>query len=130
MGRKPTLKSARERAFKAQSDFIRQKYAVDGFVNCVSCGKNIPWREADAGHFVPRSRSSALAFMEENVHPECVSCNRFDDGHLIGYTLYMQEMYGKEFVEDLKNNREIVRRRIPDYLEIESYYTDKLADIE
>ena len=84
------------------SQYIRQKYAVNGFVTCVSCGVVIPWQEADCGHFIPKSRGASIRYIEENCHPECKSCNRFDDGHLIGYTRHMLDMYGAEQIDELK----------------------------
>ena len=42
--------------------------------------------------------------MEENVHPQCDSCNKFGmkfHGAEAKYTTYMIDMYGREFVDEL-----------------------------
>ena len=96
------MKTLQDKADKLMSLYIRQKYAKDGLVSCVSCGKVIPWKDSDCGHFIPKSRGASVRYIEENCHPECQSCNRFDHGHLIGYTRYMISMYGDEKIDELK----------------------------
>lgn len=97
------LGTLQAKADKLMSQYIRMKHADDlGNVRCVSCQKTIPWRESDAGHFVPKSRGSSVRYVEENVHPECPGCNRFNDGHLIGYTRYMIDLYGEEKIDELQ----------------------------
>lgn len=70
-----------------------------------------------------------MEFEEENVWPECMACNRFNDGHLVGYTLHMIDTYGRDKVEQMQAERGTVRRRKQDYLDIESYYKRKLAEL-
>jgi len=101
-GKKAKTATIQATADKAMSQYIRQKYAKDGFVSCVSCGVSIPWQEADCGHFVPKSRGASIRYVEENCHPECKACNRFDEGHLAGYTLFMIDTYGREKIDELK----------------------------
>jgi 5-methylcytosine-specific restriction endonuclease McrA len=101
--RRPKLSTLQDKADKLMSLYIRQKYAYNGMVKCVSCGKLMPWKESDCGHFVPKSRGAAVRYVEENVHPECQSCNRFDEGHLIDYTRFMIYLYGHEKIDELKS---------------------------
>jgi len=99
----PKLKTLQAKADKLQSEYIRRKWADhQGNCKCVSCGTVKPWKEMDAGHFVPKSRGAAVRYIEENVHPECPGCNRFHDGHLIGYTRFMIEWYGEEKIDELQ----------------------------
>lgn len=83
---------------------VRLKAANDqGFCNCVTCGAYKHYKDLQGGHYIPRG-CSETKLMEENVHPQCQSCNGF--GMKYGsaaqaYTLYMQDMYGREFVEHL-----------------------------
>lgn len=56
------------------------------------------------GHFIPKGSSSYWALEEDNIHPQCVGCNQF--GMLHGdaaqrYTIYMQDMYGKDYVDQM-----------------------------
>ena len=116
-------------ADKVQSLYIRQKHAVNGMVTCVSCGKVLPWQDADCGHYIPKSRGASIRYVEENCHPECKSCNRFDDGHLAGYTLYMIDTYGREKIDELraearKTLSQTEKRRMAE--EAKEYYTQQL----
>jgi 5-methylcytosine-specific restriction endonuclease McrA len=120
-------------ADKAMSLYIRQKYAKDDMVTCVSCGKVVHWKEADCDHFVPKSRGASIRYIEENCHPECPGCNRFNDGHLIGYTRYMLEMYGEEKIDELQAEARKVlsqteKRRMAE--EAKDYYTNKLKELK
>ena len=51
--------------------------------------------------------------MEENIHPQCAGCNCF--GMKYGnaeaqYTVYMQEMYGTDFVQNMLDTKsEVVK---------------------
>jgi 5-methylcytosine-specific restriction endonuclease McrA len=127
------LSTLQDKADKAMSVYIRMKYAdCDGNVKCVSCGKVVPWKESDCGHFIPKSRGAAVRWIEENCHPECHGCNRFSHSHLIGYTLYMVDMYGREKIEELEQMARKVlsaseKRRLAE--EAFEYYKRALNDL-
>lgn len=120
--------TAKKRAWKACSQYIRQKYAEDDYASCVTCGVTKHWKELDAGHFISKSRGNSIYFEEENIHPQCAGCNRFHEGNKHQYTLYMIDMYGREKIEELEQlARTRVSLRAKDFLEIEQYYKDALA---
>ena len=132
--KRPKLSTLQAKADKAMSQYIRQKYAdQSGYCMCVSCGRHMPWKEMDAGHFVPKSRGASVRYIEENVHPQCPACNRFDEGHLIGYTLYMREMYGEDKIVELKREAKKTLSPIEKRAMTEqafAYYTEKLAELK
>lgn len=82
------------------SQFIRLRDSSDGYFVCCSCGAPKPYEQGDAGHFINR-RWMALRWREDNVHMQCRSCNRFDEGNAAGYAVFMLEKYGKEHVNML-----------------------------
>lgn len=82
---------------------VRMKAAVHSgseFIQCVSCGKSGSWKEMQGGHFVPRG-SAGTKLLEENIHPQCRQCNGPRGGNLIGYTVFMIDTYGPEFIKEL-----------------------------
>jgi len=87
------------------SEFIRKKYADEnGYVSCVTCGKTTIWNDGmQAGHYIPKSKGLSIYFLEENIHPQCVSCNVFNNGNYRPYTLFMIDTYGREKIEELEN---------------------------
>jgi len=83
------------------SKYIRLRDSSNGVFLCCSCTQYKPYEQADAGHFINR-RWMATRWREDNVHAQCRSCNRFDEGNAIGYTMFMIDKYGKEHVEYLQ----------------------------
>ena len=79
---------------------VRIKASKNGYANCVTCGVNKPWQELQGGHFISRVKT-AHKLLEENIHPQCGKCNGYLRGNMVAYTLYMEDMYGREFVEEL-----------------------------
>ena len=76
---------------------------------CISCGKIVPFGKGDAGHYVNRQHMS-LRYSEENVHFQCISCNRFDEGNIQDYRKSLVRMYGEEYVEKLESAKHITRK--------------------
>lgn len=81
---------------------VRLKAAnKEGQCQCVSCGVVKHWSDMQGGHYMGRS-AIATKLLEENIHPQCRRCNLRSSTSHVGYTLYMLDMYGKEFIEELK----------------------------
>ncbi len=82
---------------------------------CVTCGKVLPWKNSggthgalDTGHFL--HGVAATRFDEDNVAPQCVSCNKYHDGAGFDYRLWMTAVRGAETVERLTRLNNTVRR--------------------
>ena len=106
--KKPKLKSVgvlTKEAAKLLQRLVRVKAADEtGLVSCVTCGKRDHWKNMQGGHFISRVYLSTL-LVEENLASQCVSCNVFkakDGLVLANYYDYMVDMYGKEFVDELR----------------------------
>ena len=89
---------------------IRWEAAVDGWVQCVTCGdKHVVENTSltmDAGHYAPR-QFGRYAFDERNVHPQCKRCNRPEaQGGRAGATdemyLFIRTVHGEEVAEELR----------------------------
>lgn len=101
--KKKSRKLLKKTAWDLLSKIIRLKYADDnGYCSCVSCGTTKHWSEMQAGHFIPKAKGNVVYFLEENIHPQCVSCNMFQDGNLTPYTLFMIDTYGRDEVDRLQ----------------------------
>jgi len=85
---------------KVFSIFIRQRDAVNGVIKCISCGKLVPWKESDCGHYINR-KHMATRYDEQNCNAQCRSCNRFDEGNMHGYANGLRKKYGEDVPEKL-----------------------------
>ena len=101
--KRASLPALINKADTVTSLFIRQKYAdSNGYVKCVSCSSVLHWKDAHCAHFIGRA-AKATRWLEENLHPACCSCNTFrKEYHMRGYTLFMVDFYGREFVDELR----------------------------
>lgn len=80
--------------------YIRNKYAEDGFVACVSCGKSDEIRNMQNGHYISRSYY-ATRWLDKNCHPQCYRCNIALHGNYVFYTKFMINTYGLEVIDEL-----------------------------
>lgn len=132
--KKPQVKlsTLQAKADALMSEYIRRKHADEhGYVTCVSCGRSFRWQDVDNGHFISR-RHFATRYIEENCHPECKGCNRFNHDHLIGYTQSMIDLYGKDGIKWLQEeSRKLLspsqkRQLVTEAIE---YYGGKLEEM-
>ena len=126
--KKPKRSTVKARLWKLVSRYIRTKYLRhDGYIECVCCGSNNLYSDTDAGHFIPKARGNSIYFVEENIHPQCQKCNRFDEGNKTQYTLFMIDTYGREKVEELEAlSRTRLKLTVNDLLDLESEFKAKL----
>ncbi len=119
MAKQRSIASLVNQAAELMQRLVRIKAADDnGLCRCVTCGKVDHWKDMDGGHFIKRTYT-AHKLLEENIHPQCRRCNRFMDGEGAAYTLYMIDMYGREFVDRLEQTkREPVKYRRVEIVEI------------
>jgi len=91
------------KADKLASQYIRQKYADSaGMVKCISCDTELHWKEAHNAHYIERAKKFTR-WLEENLHPACPSCNVYrKEFHMREYTLKMIDMYGRDFVDEIR----------------------------
>jgi len=91
----------KETADRYFSLFIRLRDSdTNGYARCCTCGKIAHFRDMDAGHFVNR-KFKAVRFNEKNVNTQCRSCNRYCEGNIPEYSLFIERKYGKGTVEKL-----------------------------
>ena len=80
---------------KIFSIYIRKKDAdFHGYVDCYTCGVSKNWKyEIDAGHFMGRGKY-ATRWDEQNVKPQCKSCNGFRSGEQYLFSKHLDKEYG------------------------------------
>ena len=100
----------KQKAMTLMQKLVRMKASDDaGFCQCVTCGVVKHYKEMDGGHYISR-KYNATCLMEENIHPQCKGCNGFKNGNMDAYALYMLDMYGREFLDELNQLKHSVRK--------------------
>jgi hypothetical protein len=84
---------------------IRQVPRHVGECVCVTCGKVDAWNSGikgmHTGHFIASRRNSIL-LEEDNVAPQCASCNYYQSGAPQAFRQWMLAVRGEEVVERLE----------------------------
>lgn len=75
---------------EAVSILVRQHYEQLG---CFTCGRLIPWKEADCGHF-RRRECMSTRFDLRNLGLQCKKCNRFDGGRSYEFGKKLDQVWG------------------------------------
>lgn len=105
-----------------------------GFCRCVTCGVTKHYTDMHGGHFVPKGKSSSLAFDERNVHVQCPGCNLFGMKHGIAaqtYTMFMIKTYGKKQVDKmLADANKPHKLYAADYREMIQSYNAKIKELK
>lgn len=115
------------------SEFIRLRdskpYGFRHF-KCISCGRILPFNMADAGHYVSRA-NMATRFDEDNVHCECIMCNRFTENHLDGFAKNLVAKIGQDKLEELiRRGHQTVKFSKSEIDEKIRYYKEKIKELK
>ena len=104
--KKPDLKAKLDKVF---SEYIRKRDTRNGVFKCISCGRILPYEQADCGHYINRKHMSTR-FDEMNCNAQCRSCNRFDEGNIQWYSQGLVALYGEQQVTLLEAKKHNLRK--------------------
>lgn len=98
---------------------------------CISCGHDFKnGRQAHAGHYIPRSRSSFLRFDEDNIHKQCSICNNYLSGNVGAYRVNLIIKIGIDRVIYLEKHQNSLKKyTIQDLKDIIKKYRIKIKSI-
>jgi hypothetical protein len=82
---------------------------------CITCGKPINYNGCDAGHWIPRG-IMATRWHEDNVHAQCVTCNRFGGVTTKMYRERLMVKIGKQKVRELEKLKRTFKKYTRDEL--------------
>lgn len=95
------------------SRYIRHRDTnADGMIRCYTCPKVMEFKQAQAGHFVPRQYLS-VRYDEVNVKSQCFACNMLYNGQPSSYAARLERDYGKGTVEMLESRRKEITPNFP-----------------
>ena len=117
-------KTLKKKAWRLMSYCVR-KGASDwrGNVECYTCGKVVPFKEAQAGH----RHHGKLDLDERNIHVQCVGCNLYLSGNLGNYEHRLIQENGLEWAKELKRDADRFKGYTLDELRVR---IDQLEDLK
>lgn len=105
MGSLTPAEKALDRAFSRYIRLRDTKQQGDvRWGKCCTCGALKPFEDLDAGHYIDRS-NKCTRWDEQNVHAQCISCNRFKSGVSDEYAIFLQKKYGKTILDELHRRK-------------------------
>lgn len=114
-------------AQKVFNTYIRMR---DKNKNCISCDKKLIGK-FDAGHFFSVGAYPNLRFNENNVHGQCVHCNRDKHGNVKEYDLRLQNILSKEEYNKLLEDRnKPLKLDITEVKELIKTYREKIKQLK
>lgn len=106
--RKESVAKLKKKADKYYSLATRYRHSFqrngETVSSCITCGtvKNI--KDLQAGHFVSR-KVNVLRYDDENVAPQCYSCNIMQYGERYEFAKQIDLMYGNGKADELHSRR-------------------------
>ena len=123
---KPDLKAKLDKVF---SEYIRKRDTNNGVFRCISCGRLLPYEQADCGHYINRQHM-ATRFDEMNCNAQCRKCNRFSEGNMSGYRFGLVKKYGEQKVVLLESKKNSVRKFSDfEYQVLIKYYQEEIKKL-
>ena len=101
---------------------------------CISCGT--PWKsDFDAGHYYKAELFSWIKFHPDNIHGQCVQCNRRQEGNLNMYEMRLPERIGNERFARLQlkareGRKEVFKWEREKLKEIRNFYKEKYKNLK
>ena len=108
--------------------YIRLRDTIEGggtrWGICISCQKNYPYEQLQAGHYIKAGNYARVRYEEDNINAQCgFSCNMQKGGNVVEYRINLVKKIGEERVkrledirhEPFKQNREWYEEKIQYY---------------
>lgn len=68
-----------------------------GYTTCIDCGKPFG-NQIDGAHYTSVGSNNSIRYNLHNLHSAKSDCNKFSDKHHQGYTLGLEQRYGKAYL--------------------------------
>ena len=105
-------KVLKELAQKLANKYGRLRDLYHNGHRCCTCSNT---GKMDGGHFLPTSGYSAIRYNVNQIHQQCVPCNRYNGGRPKEYRVFMVDKYGEDYVQQLESNKGVLRSYSEEY---------------
>jgi len=130
--RKSTSKTLKRKLWETFSLYIRLRDSDEkGYCRCISYGAVKPYKEMDAGHFIPKNKGLAIYFEEDNIHAQCRGCNSFLHGNLYDYGKALEHKIGQKRIDELKALSKTTKKfTLAEYQAMIDYYSTEIIKMK
>ena len=129
---KPTVSKLKKKLDAIFSKYVRLSNAdKNGYVKCYTCGVKKYWEKdgMQAGHFMSR-KHTATRFDEQNVKPQCYSCNCHFYGRQFVFGKNLDKEFGEGTADELlQKSRQTQKNTVIDLQELIELYSNKLENL-
>ena len=125
----PTRSKLVQKLDQVFSVYIRLSVAdKDWMITCPLCGARVHRTKAQNMHFIKRSVYKYRRD-EKNCHAGCVKCNVILHGNYIVYTRRMQRKYWEILVDEMINDRQIMKIATSSLQEMIAHYQSMVDEL-
>lgn len=96
---------------------------------CVTCNREYDFKNLQAGHFIS-GRGNSVLFDETCVYTQCYGCNMGRGGAYVEYFIFMEQEWGREFIEELRIKKtKTVKYTKDDLLRLKETFINKTEEL-
>lgn len=81
---------------------VRKRDSVNGFFICISCQELKPINQMNSGHYFAKEFYKSVRFDLDNMHGQCVRCNKYLSANLIPYRANLLLKIGEHRLQQLE----------------------------
>ncbi len=107
---------------------VRQRDSKDGYFICISCEELKPINQMNSGHYFAKEFYKSVRFDLDNMHGQCVRCNKYLSANLIPYRSNLLLKIGEHRLRQLEQKAALKNFKFSrDFLieQIEKYKHEK-----
>ncbi|KKN74625.1 hypothetical protein LCGC14_0388270 [marine sediment metagenome] len=95
--------------------------------DCVSCDRPDTGAKRDAGHFWSQGENPSVRFDLDNIHVQCVHCNRDKHANLLEYRPRLIKRIGRKRFDELEQRRtQSIKQTIPEIETLKQLFKQKI----
>ena len=86
-GKSIGLRNVADKIFSVWRRYGESWIDINGqyWARCISCGRTYPTVDIHAGHWIPKGSHVWVRWRDDNVWPQCATCNHFLHGNIYKY---------------------------------------------
>ena len=102
MKKSKSINKLKKEYWTVLSRYVRESSAIDGMVQCYTCGQVDLFTNMDLGHYWGRNYGATYFDVKNNLRIQCKHCNRFMEGNKPSFANRLLVELGADGLEKLE----------------------------